>query len=41
MSESESEKTFTPNVCWAQRPKLIFITIDITDVAEPGFEVAI
>ena len=31
--------TLTPSVSWAQRPKIVFVTINVSDVSEPDIKV--
>ena len=34
-----SEAALTPSVSWAQRPKLVFVTINVSDVENPDIKV--
>ena len=31
----------TPSVSWAQRPKIVFVTINVSDVVDPDIKVGI
>ena len=31
--------TATPSVTWAQRPKIVFVTINVSDVTNPDIKV--
>ena len=34
-----AEAALTPSVSWAQRPKLVFVTINVSDVVDPDIKV--
>ena len=34
-----AETALTPSVSWAQRPKIVFVTINVSDVENPDIKV--
>ena len=36
-----AQTALTPSVSWAQRPKIIFLTINVSDVENPEIKVII
>ena len=34
-----AEAALTPSVTWAQRPKIVFVTINVSDVENPDIKV--
>ena len=37
----QSKMTATPSVSWAQREKIVFVTINVSDVKEPEIKVTV
>ena len=39
-NSSMSSDPLTPSVSWAQRPKIVFVTINVSDVNNPDIKVS-